>query len=147
MGEDREDRWPVLQLIPVAWLLLVLVAYGLVAFAPADDPTAPVPGLAVADRIAGPLLAALLLAGIIRRFTLRRVLGLLPAVWLLLVVSVFGYVAFAPAGSPTLATGLVAADRVAGPLLAALLLTGIIRYFSLRRESRQSVLKTPSGQG
>ncbi len=72
MGEDHEDRWSFLQVIPVAWLLLVLVGYALVVFAPADNPTAPVPGLAEADRVAGPLLAALLLTGIIKCFSLRR---------------------------------------------------------------------------
>ena len=65
----------MLDLVPGAWLLLVLIAYWMVLTAPLDTPrqlTAPVPGLDSADRAALPLLLLVLLAGIIRRFAGRR---------------------------------------------------------------------------
>lgn len=70
---SKLDR--LLELVPLAWLALTLTAYWFVVAAPAErveQLAAPVPGLAEADRAAAPLLAALLLVGIIRYFGLRN---------------------------------------------------------------------------
>lgn len=75
MSEPSKPLERVLDLVPVAWLALTLTAYWFVVSAPAERPeqlSAPVPGLAEADRAAAPLLAALLLIGIIRYFGLRN---------------------------------------------------------------------------
>ena len=70
------DPWLWLECLPVIWLALVITAYALLALQPflfpSLRPTAEVPGIAEADRAVLPLLAALVIAGIIRYFSLRN---------------------------------------------------------------------------
>jgi hypothetical protein len=62
----------VLDLIPAAWLLLVITAYSLVVTEDWRMTRAPVPGIAEAERALPPLLCSLVLAAIIRYFWLRN---------------------------------------------------------------------------
>jgi hypothetical protein len=57
--------------LPIAWLVFVLVAYAALALHPWTATAAPVPFVEQASRWAGPLLACLLLTGIMGYFRHR----------------------------------------------------------------------------
>jgi hypothetical protein len=73
-GRAALIQW--LDALPVLWLALVLIGYGLLAFQPFLFPFLPlqaeIPGLETAERAVGPLLASLAGAAIIRYFSLRN---------------------------------------------------------------------------
>jgi hypothetical protein len=64
-----------------------------------------------------------------------RWLDLLPLAWLLLVLGAFAALVLSGAPGPERPTRVLQAERAALPLLAALCLTGIIRYLCLRKTS------------
>jgi hypothetical protein len=60
-----------LDVAPVAWLMVVISAYGLLAWVDMVPTKRPVPGIPEADRLALPFLVLTVSAGIIRYFCLR----------------------------------------------------------------------------
>jgi hypothetical protein len=61
-----------------------------------------------------------------------RWLDLVPLAWLALVLAAYAALVFSSPPGPERPTGVLQAERTALPLLAALCLTGIIRYLCLR---------------
>ena len=68
---ERLNALKWLDVLPVAWLALVVYAYSAIALQPAPGPERP-PAVVGAEQWVLPLLAALVIAGIIRYFGLRR---------------------------------------------------------------------------
>jgi hypothetical protein len=73
-AEERLPWWAWLDAAPAAWLLVLLSAYGVLAWHPMQPTRAPVGGVAAADPLALPFLVLTITAGIIRYFYVQRTL-------------------------------------------------------------------------
>ena len=123
--EQARPWWAWLDAAPVFWLVVVISAYGLLALHPMAPTRNEVPGVVEADRLALPLLVVTVIAGIVRRTRLNAA----PVLWLVMVITAYGLLVFHPmAPTHREVPGLVAADRLALPLLVVTMIAGIIRY-------------------